>query len=425
MTMAGSGDLDCFKQIIRMYASIEKEASYGCHMAFHMALGMLFLGRGTCSLGNSDLSIASLFCTFYPLYPSTTIDNRCHLQALRHFWVLAVESRCLVTKDVNSGQIVRVPIEVITKSTKINAFSPCILPHFDQIMNIKVTGPRYWNLDVPADKIIRTFSFSSNTVWVQRKLQHLSYADDPDGRLGLLATSFPTSSIAGESDMTRLLEMRDQFIQSYSSSPQISSFVKYLCHPNRKDESSLAFSLFCTTILYECLSQDKLEMIPIYIWIYHAVHRFIETDTRNGLICKSLSCIIEFAKQIRINHPEVRSIIDTNYINLIMQRLNSFFDGIESHVFKGKYLIQNTLLQYLKQGSLPKLESQERALVTSYLKFYQWPLTNDIEPICSFMLKAKQDKMPAKVVSVLLKNQFKSIPIRTITKMISLLEYNS
>ncbi|KAL7274308.1 Anaphase-promoting complex subunit 1 [Rhizina undulata] len=63
-------------------------------LASHMAIGAIFLGNSSHTFGMSNLAVASLLCAFYPLSPTQILDNKAHLQAFRHFWVLATEARC-------------------------------------------------------------------------------------------------------------------------------------------------------------------------------------------------------------------------------------------------------------------------------------------------------------------------------------------
>lgn len=103
MIMAGTGDLECFKTLRIIRKRLELEMHYGFNMAINMALGFLFLGNGSFTFKNDNLSLASLLCSLYPVLPSSPNDNRHHLQALRHFYVLAIETRLLQVKDVDSG----------------------------------------------------------------------------------------------------------------------------------------------------------------------------------------------------------------------------------------------------------------------------------------------------------------------------------
>jgi len=93
--MAGTGDVECFRTLRVLRKRFEHDMHYGYNMAIHMSLGFLFLGSGAFTFSRSDLAIASLLCSLYPIFPSNPSDNRYHLQALRHFYVLAIESRLL------------------------------------------------------------------------------------------------------------------------------------------------------------------------------------------------------------------------------------------------------------------------------------------------------------------------------------------
>ncbi|KAI9879579.1 MAG: Anaphase-promoting complex subunit 1, partial [Watsoniomyces obsoletus] len=100
--MAGSGDLIVLRRLRSLHGRTDKDTPFGSHMASHMAIGTLFLGGGTMTFGTSDLAVAGLCIAFYPLFPGDVLDNKTHLQALRHLWVLAVEGRCLVARTGES-----------------------------------------------------------------------------------------------------------------------------------------------------------------------------------------------------------------------------------------------------------------------------------------------------------------------------------
>jgi anaphase-promoting complex subunit 1 len=96
MVMAGTGDLDCLRQLreLRMHtpppprvADEEGSVTYGSHMALHSAIGLLFLGGGSASLKRTKPAVAALVAAFFPRYPKAADDNQYHLQALRHLWV--------------------------------------------------------------------------------------------------------------------------------------------------------------------------------------------------------------------------------------------------------------------------------------------------------------------------------------------------
>jgi len=94
LTMAGSGDVESLAWLRKLCKRTGTEISYGSHMACNMALGFLFLGGGNFTLDKSEaLSIACLLISCYPIFPQTTTDNRYHLQALRHLYVMAVRKK--------------------------------------------------------------------------------------------------------------------------------------------------------------------------------------------------------------------------------------------------------------------------------------------------------------------------------------------
>ena len=112
MVNAGTGDLECLKLFKILRWRCDEEVKYGTHMSYSMAIGLLFLGGGTCTLGREPEDIAALVAAFFPRFPITTTDNQYHLQALRHLYALAVKRRDLRFVDVDTGEIVPIPVEV-------------------------------------------------------------------------------------------------------------------------------------------------------------------------------------------------------------------------------------------------------------------------------------------------------------------------
>lgn len=92
---AGTCDINCLKyaRIIRKRFQDKQQFHYGFNMAIHMAIGFLCMAKGNYSFNRSDLSIAALLISIYPHFPNHPNDNKCHLQALRHFYVIALEQK--------------------------------------------------------------------------------------------------------------------------------------------------------------------------------------------------------------------------------------------------------------------------------------------------------------------------------------------
>jgi len=112
MVMAGTGDIECLRMLRVLRKRFEHDMHYGFNMAIHQAIGFLFLGSGAYTFSRSNMAVACLLAALYPVFPQMPGDNRFHLQALRHFYVLAIESRLLQARDVDTGEFVNVPLSL-------------------------------------------------------------------------------------------------------------------------------------------------------------------------------------------------------------------------------------------------------------------------------------------------------------------------
>jgi len=173
--MAGTGDLKVFRRLRSLHGRDDKETPYGSHLAAHLAVGTLFLGGGTFTFGTSNLAIAALIVAFYPLFPSTVQDNKSHLQAFRHFWVLATEARCLIARDIDTNQPVSLPISILhTNGDETQRHTPCLLPELDQIKTVRTSSTEYWNivLDFENNETHITSFKTTQTIYVRRRPAH-------------------------------------------------------------------------------------------------------------------------------------------------------------------------------------------------------------------------------------------------------------
>jgi anaphase-promoting complex subunit 1 len=153
MVMAGSGDLGILRLLRKLHARRFDQATYGGHMAAHMAIGLLFMSGGQYTLGNSPLATAALFCATYPKFPPSPADNTFHLQALRHLWVLAAENRCLVPRAVDTYHPTLVPIRVHLKnqSSPLELTAPCLIPDIDSIRRIETATTEFQSIVLDFD----------------------------------------------------------------------------------------------------------------------------------------------------------------------------------------------------------------------------------------------------------------------------------
>ena len=134
MVMAGTCDVDSFRQLRVLRKRIEGEMHYGSNMAINMAIGFLFLGSGAYTFSRSLEATAALLISTYPILPNSPGDNRFHLQALRHFYVMAIETRLLQARDIDTGKFVNIEVNVTVKDEATGAINQ-IVQHTPNIIN--------------------------------------------------------------------------------------------------------------------------------------------------------------------------------------------------------------------------------------------------------------------------------------------------
>lgn len=147
---AGSGDVDVLR-ICRMLRTrlgpSNSHVTYGSHMAIHMALGFQFLGAGRFTLSRSPQAIAALVCALFPKFPTHSNDNRYHLQAFRHLYVLAIEPRMLLPRDIDSGKLCLCNIQYTTIDDQVlSKMAPCMLPDLESLKKVCFIDSNYWTI---------------------------------------------------------------------------------------------------------------------------------------------------------------------------------------------------------------------------------------------------------------------------------------
>ncbi|KAL6893227.1 hypothetical protein HDV57DRAFT_226925 [Trichoderma longibrachiatum] len=176
IVMAGTGDIPVLRRLRALHGRDDPDTPYGSHLAAHLAIGALFLGCGTATFGSSNKAIAALLVAFYPIFPVNVMDNRSHLQAFRHFWVLAAEQRCLVAKDALTGQPVSVPVHIKMRGgssieSVLYRTTPCLLPPLDQISSVTTAGgPQFWDveLDFSNEELRKSFA-QTQSLYLRRR----------------------------------------------------------------------------------------------------------------------------------------------------------------------------------------------------------------------------------------------------------------
>ncbi|KAH3661540.1 hypothetical protein OGAPHI_006388 [Ogataea philodendri] len=182
LVTAGSGDLDVFRNLRYLQGVVDDTMNYGNYMAINTALGMLFLGGGQKAFRKDNLGIAALLTAIYPVYGTNTYSSgnessEIYLQALRHFWALAVENRCLNVRDVDTKQPIKVEVQIETElGTIFNLQTPCLSPELSTISRIRVVDPdkKYFpvTLDFEEEGTLESFIEAQLNIFVYRRREH-------------------------------------------------------------------------------------------------------------------------------------------------------------------------------------------------------------------------------------------------------------
>lgn len=281
MVMAGTGEINCLRRLRFSFAPHNLNNKYGTHVMVHMSMGLLFLGGGKYTLGTSDASIACLVTAFFPRFNQVSSDNKTYLQALRHLWVLAVEPRCLITRDVDTKEVVYLPVKIRVKdgseSGTTQLIAPTLIPEIDKIQSIRIDTPRYWPfyLDIANTPQHKESLLRSQTLYVKRRTAFLSYTEDPKGSRSLYVRSGSSAGDAAVLDFPHLRNTGQhpatdlhEFISSYSNDTFFLAFADWFCRDQGSTQKEQLFFAYCHATLLDGILQDKSRSIQAHLTLF-------------------------------------------------------------------------------------------------------------------------------------------------------------
>ncbi|KAL7307917.1 hypothetical protein TKK_0000010 [Trichogramma kaykai] len=312
IVMAGTGNLEILRVCRYLRTRVGPSNSvvtYGSQMAYHMALGFLFLGGGCYNLRNDPASVAALVIALFPKFPTHSNDNRYHLQALRHFYVLATEPRLLLPKDIDSEAYCFAQMKLTfagdgsQKGPEVIVKAPCMLPQLDSLLKVELDDDRYWKITFDRDRNfdqLKKILNANCSLYVKQKAGCLSHMEDPQGFRTLLAqtlttddviiwtaspkqiTSFTSNSIIlnfVNSFLKKVDQPCDEECDDYCVEPVHHSLTE-LCFGAPKNgnrdikeirvqmsDMEHNFLQQLTNIAYECVVRDKVSFMPLWLSI--------------------------------------------------------------------------------------------------------------------------------------------------------------
>ncbi|KAK4688589.1 anaphase-promoting complex subunit 1, partial [Tremellales sp. Uapishka_1] len=364
--MSGTGELNVLRRLRVSHGQEGSGINYGTHMAMHMALGILFLGKGHYTLGNSNLAIAAMSIAFFPRFLSSPTDNKAYPQAFRHLWALAVEPRCLIARDVDTKETVYLPVKVKQKggNRPQNLISPTLIAPFDTLVSIEVDSPRYWPISYDLsnqrdrDNLVKT-----RTIYVKRKAGFLDYNTDPKGNRSIFVRAGSMTGFDLHYDLLSqasppgvpAIEVVD-LVKAHSGKPSLMAMAERFSTSNTLDS-------FVRTVLLECVSLDKPALLGTYLAILSSMNdreNIVEGINQLALLKDFYSSAV-FEKHYMIPSPsgDKRFVLVRpsflaasyqsigSYIRPAQDVLESYFKrqawGTEDDIALATYLVRNTV----------------------------------------------------------------------------------
>lgn len=268
--MSGTGELQVLRRLRISHGQEGVGVTYGTHMAMHMSVGLLFLGKGQFTLGTSNLAIAAMSIAFFPRFMHTPDDNRSYPQAFRHLWALAAEPRCLMARDVDSGETVYLPIKVKLKEGDTvrsqNLISPTLIAPFESLLSIEVDSPRYWPITYDfSDPIHRAALVRTRTIHVKRRAGHQDYNSDPKGNRSIFIRAGGVTGFDLHYDL--LSPAAPPSLPSAETLELIQQHSPLAYHTVLADLMSgeETYEKFIRTVLLECVTLDKPLVLGVYM----------------------------------------------------------------------------------------------------------------------------------------------------------------
>ncbi|XP_040574760.1 LOW QUALITY PROTEIN: anaphase-promoting complex subunit 1 [Lepeophtheirus salmonis] len=331
--MAGSGEIKIIR-IVRYLRSrtgnTNSTVTYGSHMALHMALGLLFIGGGRYTLSTKPEAVAAMLCAFFPKFPTHSNDNRYHLQALRHLYVLAAEPRLIVPTDVETNSLSFCHIEITYMDTawykchNLKLKAPCMLPELRYLSSVSICDDRYhpvhFDLAKGTESLKKVLEQRYGQVYIKRRAGCVGYIEDPHGFRSLIAQCLTR-------DPSFKWDVSSRLLDNFSNVPGVSNFHDIFLKSSSTNEGDKMKNIM-GTLLYECACKEKLNFLPVWMDFFSNLESLGKSSEACRFAPEQLSLFTTFAEYHR---PEC-SLLSKEMATSVLQNLNKTMDSWKSEL---------------------------------------------------------------------------------------------
>ena len=244
------------------------------------------------------------------------------------------------------------------------------------ITKIELATPRYWSLTLSRDRqdavhpltlVCNDTCHRSPVLHVKRKSAYLDYDLDPDGVKCLAARPYSqTLRLDNLTAVNTVLDAKNrrELLLAFSADPHVLAFATHFASGN--DTRQVAF---CTAVLLECLSAEKLSMIDTYVTFDRVVQSLTHAEPLNSSELWNVKLICQlYTRTDRSWLTSDRSpLLQMDYLTSVKLKLENYFEKLTRQAG----LSRDDWLELAKKGNLSSQEKQYHA--TQLLNYFEVP----------------------------------------------------
>ena len=227
-------------------------------------------------------------------------------------------------------------------------------------------------------------------LFVKRKSGFLPYIEDPEGLRSIFARAFPkTFQIQTSKEIQNYLQSsKSQFVKGFSGKSNILVFVNECCNDSfvKDSEKTKRFSDFCTSIVYECLSNETPELLFTYLQLIE----FSSTSRNLSLELLNFKLIQSFYQ----NHPLMK---DHNTPKILQQNFLTAVESSIENLFEKNMNYSQQLDEYISNPN----SKTNRLILGAFLLYKDFPSTLQLK---SFYNSTKNENISLQKVIEILNN---------------------
>lgn len=192
-----------------------------------------------------------------------------HLQALRHLYVLAVEPRLFLPRDIDTHQLCLCNISVLEMgATELRRLpiAPCILPELSTLQKVIVDDENYWPVCFERARNWHQLEKALELcapIDIKKRTGCLSHLEDPDRLKSMLA-----QTLTMEQSICWQVDVND--LQKFASERLVKPFLARFLELRGTQLSFLELSKRHQLMLlfYNAVVKDRMHLLPVYLTLY-------------------------------------------------------------------------------------------------------------------------------------------------------------